>query len=176
MTVLSALSETPSLVLNNYVRQLITCNSSVIISNGMFWTLLAPHACKKCTYSIIYILIYRSSDYYFGKIIIILFCYSSQIQEILEQFIISNRVSTICCKCLYVGWILVWSPGDKSDRLKNSVTDFPFNAQGTQQSLIIWDWVTVYPKSLYFKLIMTALTVLSTKDEVGFAPNIPISH
>lgn len=47
LTVLSALSETLSLVLNNYIRQLITCNSSVIISNGMFWTLLAPHACKK---------------------------------------------------------------------------------------------------------------------------------
>lgn len=46
LTVLSALSET-SLVLNNYIKQLISCNSSVIISNGMFWTLLAPHACKE---------------------------------------------------------------------------------------------------------------------------------
>lgn len=47
LTVLSALSETLSLVLNNYIKQLISCNSSVIISNGMFWTLLAPHACKE---------------------------------------------------------------------------------------------------------------------------------
>lgn len=46
LTVLSALSET-SLVLNNYIKQLISCNSSVIISNSMFWTLLAPHACKE---------------------------------------------------------------------------------------------------------------------------------
>lgn len=67
LTVLSALSETTSLVLNNYIKQLISCNSSVIISNSMFWTLLAPHAWKEMHILNKYILIYRFSDYYFGK-------------------------------------------------------------------------------------------------------------